>query len=69
VKPLLQVSGHNGNQSLAENVYRPEDPNFKHLLEIEPVCKGINFGPLRFFCRQVFVYLDILLQNLRTTTK
>jgi hypothetical protein len=47
---------YNGNLYLPENVYSPEDPNFKDLDETEPVFGGRNFGPLPFHYRQVSLY-------------
>jgi hypothetical protein len=56
VKSDLMGPGHNGNLSLAENVYSPKDPNFKYLYETEPACNVNNFDPLRFRYRHVSLY-------------
>jgi hypothetical protein len=45
---------------LAEDVYNPEDPKFKYLYETEVTCNVKNFGPLRFCCRLVSLYFELL---------
>jgi hypothetical protein len=58
--PSLPEPRRNGNMSLAENVYSPNDPHFEYLCETETVCNEKSVGLLPFRWRQVSLFFTEL---------